>query len=45
MDKTSRVVRRMVADEAEERQAKNDRLRMARIEREASARTKQRNTQ
>jgi len=36
MDKTTRVVRKMVDDEAEKRQVKMDRLRNARLEREAS---------
>ncbi|MFY0616952.1 hypothetical protein [Shimia sp.] len=36
MDKTTRIVRKMVEDEAEQRQAKNNRLRKARLEREAS---------
>lgn len=36
MDKTTRVVRLMLAEEAELRQAKNDRLRTARLERDAS---------
>ncbi|WCR12752.1 hypothetical protein [Paracoccus seriniphilus] len=35
MDKTTRVVRQMVDEEAEQRQAKNSRLRNARLEREA----------
>jgi len=35
MDKTSRIVKTMIDDEAEKRQAKNDRLRKARLEREA----------
>ncbi|GAA6209136.1 hypothetical protein NBRC116601_24290 [Cognatishimia sp. WU-CL00825] len=35
MDKTTRIVRKMVEEEAEQRQAKNDRLRIARLEREA----------
>lgn len=41
MDKTTRVARKMVEEEAEERQAKNDRLRNARLEREADTPTKQ----
>ena len=36
MDKTTRVVRQMVDEETEQRQAKNSRLRNARLEREAS---------
>ncbi len=36
MDKTTRIVRKMVEEEAEHRQAKNDRLRNARLEREAN---------
>lgn len=36
MDKTSRVVRKIIDDEAEQRQVKLDRLRNARLEREAS---------
>ncbi len=36
MDKTTRVVRKMVDDDAEERQAKITRLRNARLEREAN---------
>jgi len=36
MDKTTRVVRQMVDEEAEQRQAKNSRLRNARLEREAN---------
>jgi len=36
MDKTTRVVRRMVDDDAEERQAKTTRLRNARLEKEAN---------
>ncbi|GAA4215218.1 hypothetical protein GGQ68_002885 [Sagittula marina] len=35
MDKTTRVVRQMVDEEAEQRDAKNSRLRNARAEREA----------
>ncbi|WP_299729354.1 hypothetical protein [uncultured Tateyamaria sp.] len=35
LDKTTRIVRKMVEEEAEQRQAKNDRLRNARLEREA----------
>lgn len=35
MDKTTRIVRKMVKEEAEQRQTKNDRLRKARLEREA----------
>lgn len=40
LDKTTRIVRKMVAEEAEQRQAKNDRLRNARLEREANTLTK-----
>lgn len=40
MDKTTRIVRKMVEEEAEQRQAKNDRLRNARLEREANTPTK-----
>ena len=36
MDKTTRVVRQMVDEEAEKRDAKNARLRKARLEREAN---------
>lgn len=36
MDKTTRVVRRMVDGDAEERQAKTTRLRNARLEKEAN---------
>ena len=36
MDKTTRVVRRMVDDDAEERQAKTTQLRNARLEKEAN---------
>ncbi|QHQ35407.1 hypothetical protein [Algicella marina] len=36
MDKTTRVVRQMVDEESEQRQAKNSRLRNARLEREAN---------
>lgn len=36
LDKTTRVVRKMVEEEAAQRQAKNDRLRNARLEREAN---------
>ena len=36
MDKTTRVVRQMVDEETKQRQAKNSRLRNARLEREAS---------
>ncbi len=39
LDKTTRIVRKMVAEEAEQRQAKNDRLRNARLEREANTPT------
>lgn len=40
MDKTTRIVRKMVEEETEQRKAKNDRLRNARLEREASVPTK-----
>jgi hypothetical protein len=36
MDKTTRVVRQMVDEETEKRDAKNSRLRTARLEREAN---------
>lgn len=36
MEKTTRVVRQMVDEEAEQRHAKNSRLRTARLEREAN---------
>lgn len=36
MDKTTRIVRKMVEEEAEQRQTKNDRLRKARLERETN---------
>ena len=36
MDKTTRIVRKMVDEEAVQRQAKIDRFRKARLEREAS---------
>ncbi|MBD3663716.1 hypothetical protein H9Q16_07265 [Sulfitobacter sp. TSTF-M16] len=36
LDKTTRIVRKMAEEEAEQRQAKNDRLRNARLEREAN---------
>jgi len=36
MDKTTRIVREMVEEEAEQRQVKIDRLRKARLEREAN---------
>lgn len=36
LDKTTRVVRQMVDEEAEQREAKNARLRTARLEREAN---------
>ncbi len=36
IDKTARIVRKMVAEETEQRQAKIDRLRIARLEREAN---------
>ncbi|WP_299375435.1 hypothetical protein [uncultured Tateyamaria sp.] len=35
MDKTTRIVKKMVEAEAEQRQTKNNRLRKARLEREA----------
>ncbi|WP_139226289.1 hypothetical protein [Sulfitobacter dubius] len=37
MEKTTRVVRQMVVEEAAQRDAKNSRLRTARLEREASS--------
>jgi hypothetical protein len=40
MDKTTRIVRKMVDEEAEKRQVKMDRLRNARLEREANTPTK-----
>ena len=40
MDKTTRIVRKIVEEEAELRQAKIDRLRTARLEREANTPTK-----
>ncbi|WP_299695198.1 hypothetical protein [uncultured Tateyamaria sp.] len=40
LDKTTRIVRKMVEEEAEQRQVKNDRLRNARLEREANTPTK-----
>ncbi|MFG5380464.1 hypothetical protein [Yoonia sp. R2-816] len=40
MDKTTRVVRKMADEEAEQRQVKMDRLRNARLEREANTPTK-----
>ncbi len=40
MDKTTRIVRKMVEEEAEQRQANYDRLRKARLEREAATPTK-----
>ncbi|MEN9011540.1 MAG: hypothetical protein ABF241_05695 [Yoonia sp.] len=40
MDKTTRIVRKMVDEEAEQRQVKMDRLRIARLEREANTPTK-----
>ena len=40
LDKTTRIVRKIVEKEAEQRQAKNDRLRNARFEREANTPTK-----
>ena len=36
MDKTTRIVRKIVDEEAEKRQVKNTRLRNARLEREAN---------
>jgi hypothetical protein len=39
MDKTTRIVRQMVEEEAEKRQARNARLRKARLEREANTPT------
>ena len=36
MDKTTRIVRQMVDEETEKRDAKNSRLRKARLEREAN---------
>ncbi|WP_386629900.1 hypothetical protein [Sulfitobacter geojensis] len=36
MEKTTRIVKKMVEDDAEKRQAKSDRLRTARLEREAN---------
>ncbi len=41
IDKTTRVVRKMVEEEAEQRHAKISRLRNARLEREANTPTKQ----
>lgn len=35
IDKTTRIARKMIEDDAEQRQIKNDRLRNARLEREA----------
>ena len=40
MDKTSRIVRRMVDEESEQRLVKINRLRNARLEREANTPTK-----
>ncbi len=40
MEKTTRIVRKMVEEEADQRQAKNERLRVARLEREANTPTK-----
>lgn len=40
MDKTSRIVRKMIDDETEHRQVKLERLRNARLEREAYAQIK-----
>ncbi|WP_299605148.1 hypothetical protein [uncultured Tateyamaria sp.] len=40
LEKTTRIVRKMVEEEAEQRQAKNDRLRNACLEREANTPTK-----
>jgi len=36
MDKTTRIVRKMVEEQDEQRHAKNDRLRNARLERDAN---------
>lgn len=35
IDKTARIVKKMIEDDAEQRKAKSDRLRKARLEREA----------
>ncbi len=40
MDKTTRIVRKMVQEEAELRQAKNEHLRKSRLEREANTPSK-----
>ena len=40
MDKTTRIVREMAEAEAEQQQAKTDRLRRARLERDASTKKK-----
>lgn len=40
LDKTTRIVRKMVEEETEQRQAKIDHLRKARLERESSTPTK-----
>ncbi|WP_281245103.1 hypothetical protein [Litoreibacter janthinus] len=40
MDKTSRIVRNMLDEEAEQRQVKIDRLRKARLEKEANTQGK-----
>ncbi|WP_299773933.1 hypothetical protein [uncultured Tateyamaria sp.] len=40
LEKTTRIVRKMVEEEAEQRQSKNDRFRNARLEREANTPTK-----
>jgi len=40
LDKTTRIVRKMVEEQAEQRQAKYNRLRKARLEREANTSTK-----
>lgn len=40
MDKTTRIVRKLVEEETQQRQAKNDRLRIARLEHEANTTAK-----
>ncbi|GFE67308.1 hypothetical protein [Litoreibacter roseus] len=40
LDKTTRIVRKMAEEETEQRQAKNNRLRTARLEREGGTPTK-----
>ncbi|PLS20923.1 hypothetical protein [Neptunicoccus cionae] len=40
LDKTTRIVRAIVEEEAEQRQAKNDRLRKARLKQEANLQPK-----